>query len=172
MLSLHEAMLKLIETRPFDEITVDDITAQARVGRSTFYRHFATKEELTESIAKVEIDRLVDLTFPLLRQDGSSASCLALAGYVHEHRRLWKVLVNGGASRVMRETFVKKSSTRGVSTLELPPLDIPVNLAAAFGVAAVFEVLSWWLAQSDPAPVDIVADYLDRLAVRPVVPDR
>lgn len=43
---LKEALLEMIESRPFETITVADITDAADVGRSTFYSHYDSKEEL------------------------------------------------------------------------------------------------------------------------------
>lgn len=43
---LKEALLELIRERRYDAITIEDITARADVGRSTFYSHFDSKEDL------------------------------------------------------------------------------------------------------------------------------
>ena len=43
---LKEALLELINEREYEAITVEDITRRADVGRSTFYSHFDSKEEL------------------------------------------------------------------------------------------------------------------------------
>lgn len=43
---LKEALLELIEERDYDGITVQDIADRADVGRSTFYSHYGSKEDL------------------------------------------------------------------------------------------------------------------------------
>lgn len=43
---LKEALLELINARDYDAISIHDITERADVGRSTFYSHFASKDEL------------------------------------------------------------------------------------------------------------------------------
>ncbi len=47
---LVEAFLSLMAEKPFDEITVQDITTQATVNRATFYAHFLDKYALVDSI--------------------------------------------------------------------------------------------------------------------------
>jgi len=166
MKAMQTALLALIEERPFGKITVEDIAARAGTGRSTFYRYYATKEALLDEIATVEIEELFALTFPLLDTSGTRASSLALAKYVDARRKLWTVLLTGGASAVMRAAFVKLAID-SAQNATFANTDIPVELGAVFGVAATIEILSWWLRQPQPVSVDDVAGFLDRLAVRP-----
>src|SRR5438132_8621083 len=44
--SLSSALVKLVEEKRFDDITVQDVIDRADVGRSTFYSHFRDKEDL------------------------------------------------------------------------------------------------------------------------------
>ena len=169
MLLLHDALLSLVESKPFDRITVEDIIEKAGVGRSTFYRHFETKEALIDEIATAEIERLVDLTFPLLNAVDSRPSCVALASYVDAHRSLWRVLLNGGASAIMRETFIKLASARASTSIEGFEPILPVELGVVSGVGATIEILAWWMRQPAPVSVEQMAEYLDRLTVRPAL---
>ena len=43
---LRTALINLILERGWDAVSVSDVCARADVGRSTFYAHFADKEEL------------------------------------------------------------------------------------------------------------------------------
>ena len=166
---LQEALLSLIETKPFDRITVDDIVDKAGIGRSTFYRHFETKEALIDEIASAEIERLVDLTFPLLSAVDSRPTCFALASYVDAHRSLWSILLTGGASAIMRDTFIKLASARAPTSLKGFAPILPIELGVVGGVGATIEILAWWLRQPDPVSVEQMAEYLDRLSVRPFI---
>ena len=143
--------------------------AAAQVSRSTFYRHFATKEAFVEDIAESEIQNLVGYTFPLLSKVDNRAGCLAVVEYVDERRKLWSILLNGGAAGFMRSRFIKLAAEVGPEQLEDAPLDLPLDLGASFGVSATVEVLSWWLRQTEPVPLERVAALVERLAVRPTL---
>src|SRR6185437_2006254 len=47
--ALREALIRLVLERGWDDVSVQDVCARANVGRSTFYLHFADKEELLVS---------------------------------------------------------------------------------------------------------------------------
>jgi AcrR family transcriptional regulator len=166
---LRGGLLGLIETQSLEAITIDDIAEAAQVSRSTFYRHFATKEAFVEDIAASEVQHLVSHTFPLLSSVDNRAGCLAVVEYVNERQKLWSILLNGGAAAFMRSRFIKLAGEAGPAQLEDAPLDLPPDLGAAFGVSAVVEVLSWWLRQTDRVPLSKVAALIDRLAVRPTL---
>ncbi len=48
--AIISAFKEVLQTTPFDKITVGDISARATVNRQTFYYHFADKFDLTDTI--------------------------------------------------------------------------------------------------------------------------
>lgn len=45
---IMEALLLLMDKKPFESITITDITKKAGVARLTFYRHYENKEQIIE----------------------------------------------------------------------------------------------------------------------------
>lgn len=43
---ITEALFRLMEDTPYNEITVSDVARKAGVGRATFYRYFSSKEDV------------------------------------------------------------------------------------------------------------------------------
>ncbi len=161
--ALRTALLSLIERKPLDQISVREIAAEANVHYATFFRHHATKEALLDSVAAEQIDRLVELTVPVLDSVDRQAAVRALCCYVDEHRLLWTVLLTGGAAGAMRDELLRIS--RGIAEERAPPESwIPVDLAVNCTVSLIFETLAWWLAPpQDTVPIARAAQMLDRL---------
>src|SRR4026209_1820196 len=50
--ALGDALVALMQEKPFDTITVQDVLDRAKAGRSTFYTHYSGKDELLMSDAE------------------------------------------------------------------------------------------------------------------------
>lgn len=167
--ALREALLALLPQKPFDQVTVRDICAQARVHYATFFRHHPTKEALLDDIAKDQIRRLTALTLAIRDADDYLAGLMALCQYVDDHRGLWAILLNGGAGSAMREEWLRQS--REVAARETSVNSwLPQELGTICAASLIAETLAWWVAQpEDVHDVEEVARILHRLLVNSVI---
>src|SRR5262249_58428387 len=99
--TLRAALLQLLTTRPFAEITIRDICARASIGYATYFRHYPGKKELLDDLAAAEIADLLAHAVPILYAEDSHAACLALCRAVERRRRLWSALLTGGAAAAL-----------------------------------------------------------------------
>ena len=155
-------MLTLLERKPFAQITVREIVAEAGLNYATFFRHHSTKEALLDHIAADQIRRLVELTLPVLDHADSYAAVLTLCRYVRTHDALWTILLTGGAAGAMREELL--AIARGLAVERAPQKGwLPVALGVKCAVSLIFETLAWWLSDAANAEIDEVASILHRL---------
>lgn len=56
--ALGDALVALMQEKPFDSITVQDVLDRAHVGRSTFYSHYSDKDDLLMSDADEFFERV------------------------------------------------------------------------------------------------------------------
>ena len=56
--SIYIAFTELINTKDYDDITIQDILNESNIGRSTFYTHFKTKNDLLLSISQNIFDHV------------------------------------------------------------------------------------------------------------------
>lgn len=164
--ALRGALLALLEEKPFEQVTVRDITARANVGYATFFRRYPDKETLLHDVAAREISQLLAMTLPILFTVDSRASTQALCAYLWEHRKLWSALLTGGAAATLKQEFVRLAQEQAALSQSHHSW-LPGDLGVVFSVSATVEMLAWWLSQAEPPSVAEMAEILDRLVVTP-----
>lgn len=161
--ALRDALLALLERKPFDQITVRDICAEAGLHYATFFRHHPTKESLLDAVAAEQIERLVDLTLPIHFESGNRFAWYELCAYVEEHRALWTTLLNGGAAAAMRDEWLRRAQAVAEGHEAIGSW-LPKDLGTICSVSLIADTLSWWLAQEEGAySVEQASTILERL---------
>ena len=170
--ALRGALLKLLQSKPLEQISILDIAAKAQIGYTTFFRHHPTKESLLDELAAEELQRLVSLTSPLVNGRGAFTAAKMFLSYVEKQRALWSTLLTGGAAATLREQFLRIALAEGErqrrQQLRRETWPAP-EIATRLVVGGTLEVLQWWLRQAKPAPIDEVARILDRVVIMPIV---
>ena len=168
--ALRDALLALLEERPFDAITIRDLAARAGAGYATFFRHYPDKGSLLADLAADEISALLALALPILDEADTHAACVALCSYVDARRHLWSVLLTGGAAGNLREEFIRQAHQ--IAAARPTPDDsawLPKEVAVVFGVSGTVEILAWWLQHGRDHSLEQVAQILDRLVIAPIL---
>jgi AcrR family transcriptional regulator len=164
---LKDALLSLIDERDYDAITVADITRRADVGRSTFYVHFNSKEDLLFDgferalLALAEHDSArgsrpgFRFSLPLLRHIGTQRR-FALATMVHgANARIRKQTIAIFAN-VVRHELARASARRATGDARL--LDAQVHAVAG----AFLGLVSWWLTEGSRVAPEAVDQMFQR----------
>jgi AcrR family transcriptional regulator len=161
---LKEALLALIDERDYEAITVGDITRRADVGRSTFYVHFTSKEDLLFdgfeaallALARQEAPRGsrpgFRFSLPLLRHIGTQRR-FALATMVHGANARIRKQTLAIFANVVRHELARASPRRPGGDARL--LDAQVHAVAG----AFLGLVTWWLTEGSrvtPEAVDQV----------------
>ena len=56
--AIKSALIAVMSTKPFDHITIQDLSDKANVGRRTVYLHYRDKYDLLDQLVKEHIDEL------------------------------------------------------------------------------------------------------------------
>lgn len=165
--ALQQALLVLVERKPFERIAIKEITAQAGVSYPVFFRQYRSKEDLLGDIAAREVRNLVGFGLAVADPITGSGGGATLCAYVDGHRTLWTTLLTAGAASIMRGEFIRLSKEIA-GTRSADDRGLPLDLAVSVSSSVIFETLAWWLRQPPDYPIDNVAALLETLAIHPV----
>ena len=162
--ALGDALVELMQEKPFDSITVQDVLDRAQVGRSTFYSHYSDKDDLLMSDADEFFESIAmalsfhgdtsERVFPVreffLHIIDASRFVAALkdSGKIHENFELAQGHFARGIERRLSEI------PRGA---QIPPDERPIIAFAHAG--ALLSLLRWWIDRGMKEP----AEEMDRL---------
>jgi AcrR family transcriptional regulator len=163
---LADALVALALEKGYDAVTIRDITDQADISYSTFFRHFPDKDSLLMSMMQTVIADLRDL---LQHQQSASESGTILFRHVAENNNLYRVLLGGLNSSAIVQRV------QGLITAEyLRDLDgkvegsIPKEIAANHVAASALALVKWWLDNDMPYSPERMGDIYQVLVMQPV----
>lgn len=161
---MYKGLVELLDSKEFNSITVSDIVRQAQVGRTTFYRHFDTIEDILVWRCSMTIQELkqfahqyfqlhpVPTTIPLLKP---------LLLYFEKDSELVEVLIKAERTHLLQRALPNLARERFdyiQNLLDIPEayLDYWVEMTSAMGT----QCLVHWVNTGKQPPPDELADGL------------
>src|ERR1051325_1843295 len=160
--ALGDALIALMQEKPFDTITVQDVLDRAHVSRSTFYSHYSDKDDLLMSDA----DEFFQALSMALSEHGDKSDRVfpvrEFFAHLSDVQPFFKALVKSGKYQenmdLARGHFargIERRLTELPRSQSIPPHELP---AIAFTHAgALLSLLAWWLdrgMRESPAEMD------------------
>ena len=160
--ALGDALVALMQEKPFETITVQDVLDRAHVSRSTFYSHYSDKDDLLMSDAE---DFFEALSMALSAHGDKSDRVFPVQeffAHLSDVQPFYKALVKSGKFQENME-LARGHFARGIErrlaelprSQSIPAKELP---AIAFTHAgALLSLLKWWLdrgMKESPAEMD------------------
>lgn len=168
--ALQQALLDLIEQKPWPEITVEDLTEAADIARPTFYAHFPDKAALLEDATQQllgELSERVLAASPRNEPVYRGAGVAEIFRHADEHRALYRLLTGAEGSGRPRTALV--TVLRGLAASVFEPLaeslggtpPLPMHeITAAFTGAGVAVLHDWLRGEIEGAPEDVAVRFM------------
>ncbi len=177
---LQKAHLSLILEKGYEATTVEDICEAANVGRSTFYAHYTSKDDLRrsglENLRRLLVDRQEDAQARSGDiRDRSLGFSLTMFEHARDHIDLYRALVGGRGGAIALSTIrqILSDLVRNelVATADKKSADaISCELAVQYVVGALMAVMTWWLDGGAKLPPQRVDAMFRRLATEGIMP--
>lgn len=166
--ALGDALIALMQEKPFETITVQDVLDRAHVSRSTFYTHYSDKDDLLMSDAEEFFESLAMALSA--RGDKSDRVFPVQEFFTHlaDVQPFYKALVKSGKFQENME-LARGHFARGIERRlsELPRASsIPANELPAIAfthAGALLSLLTWWLDRGMREPPEQMDDLFHRM---------
>jgi len=159
---LGKALVQLIQQKPLDEVTVQEVLDRSSVGRSTFYLHFRNKDDLLLSQLEEFLETMS--TALSVRKEVSHRVAPVAELFVHigDQQKLYRALADSGRLNdffdLAQGYFARGIEQRLTESKRLPKLlqrELAVRAFALTG--CLLSLLRWWLdrgAKEPPSDMD------------------
>lgn len=176
---LQQALIELIGERGYEALTIQDMVDRANVGRTTFYLHYSSKDDVFMSCHEAIVSEFHSF------QPGSRAEPLSpeappgmTAAYRHllEARALLSPIFQGKDSPQILRRIRDRSAQEIKASLRAAFAEadgaIPFDVLAHYLAGAQIALVQWWLERRQPHTPETLArafHRVQRAAIRDAV---
>lgn len=166
--AIYDALTKLLRKRRFEDITVQEIIDEANIGRSTFYSHFETKDQLLEQMCDEMFSHVFsESLMPEKSHDFSvnhedlKALLEHLLWHIKDHEDNISSIMYGESEKIFTRYFsgyLEKAFAGLVSNLDV---DVSEEFKKQFVFGSFINTVKWWIANGlKQTPGEIIDAYL------------
>ena len=169
--AIYDAFEALMAKGHYSQVTVAQIIEQADIGRSTFYAHFETKDELTEQICAEMFDHIFEgvdshcVTHAQLETPDLKGKLAHLLYHLRDAH-------SGVAGKLLMEGephftayFRSKLIELFRSDMASAPISMPSDLLDEMLVSAYCQAVSWWFEHGCATNPEELAGWFEEFAL-------
>ena len=163
---IRDSFLRLLEKKPFEQITVRDLCEEADVNRATFYRYYpdlyALNDELADDLFQKMFTDLAEKSarFGKSRETSVKDRFLEALTIIEENKRLCLILLgNPAGSFTLR---LRSAFEKAIYLHDDYRLMQETDLMMSYMIGGVISAVHAWLVSGCAVNKDTFADMLDR----------
>lgn len=152
---LKEALVKLLENKPIEKVSVLEICQTAEINRTTFYKYYGSQYDL---MSDIQDDFLRELEINL-REKENLYSLQNILTYIDTHRDACRILLKSATSNGFLETVLSQSLITEQLETRIDPeqSEISRKYIKEFVVYGSYSVIRKWLLSDQPEPPEEIA---------------
>lgn len=149
--ALRQALLTLMEDKPFSAISITEIVEQANYNRGTFYTNYESKEALLDDIISELIEKLL-LSFrapyeklEYFHVEQLQANSVKLFEHIYENSAIYMVLMKSDMLMVLKEKMFNALKNIAMEELVYTKNDIDEELMRVYSMHALLGLVFHWV---------------------------
>lgn len=152
---LAKSLYQLLETTPFEKLTIQNICDNAMVHRTTYYQHFTSKEELLIYTLEDFRTKLFSVTHNNMDHNSPKQMFLHLSTffvkYVQTNRNLIKKIASniGGDLLISKISYAYEQNILELLNASPREFAVPKPMISQFFTGGIIKILLNWLGSDD-----------------------
>ncbi|MGN0287447.1 MAG: TetR/AcrR family transcriptional regulator [Atopobiaceae bacterium] len=167
--AIYQAFESLVNEEPYAQITVAQIIERADIGRSTFYAHFQTKDELLDDMCTQIFDHIFEgvnthcITHRALNDTDLEGRLAHLLYHLRDnYASICGKLLKEGEPHFTRyfSTRLRELIQKGTPSI---PEGVPQDLALDMYVSSFRQAVVWWVDRGEKDDPEQLASWYARV---------
>jgi AcrR family transcriptional regulator len=153
--ALIGALIELMAVKNYDTISIMEIVEKANVGRSTFYAHYQTKDDLVKSGFERILDETLNHIVLSKNEQNLTVDTTMLFQHAAGHYHLYKALMWGSGFKILTkdELYILSEKLQQRLSQFFPDEDkisVPLSVLSNSFSGNLLILLKWWLDNKMP----------------------
>ncbi len=178
--ALQNAFIQLILEHGYDNVTIEEITERADLGRTTFYLHFNDKEDLLmqaiDSICDDFIQKHKTVISRIDNHQKHNQDKLQLNldrdiiyhifSHARDNANLYKVMLSGeGGAQASRRfaSIIQDETIKRLNNLQNHQIKVPAEVFGVSFAGNLMTLITWWLENKQPYPIETMVKYFQQM---------
>lgn len=170
--AIYKGFIELLDTKSYSSITVSNIIEKANIGRSTFYQHFESKDEIPKEM-------FIDFFSHILHKEKNLTNMEHPKNYnMGKYEKLTHILYHlkdenfdiiklldsavGDLAVPYFESFIKDISTDIIKSNKMFNRNIPIDFQISLFVSSFMQTIRWWHKQGlKEKPEKVISHFIN-----------
>lgn len=164
--ALKEALFKILETKPFNQISVTELTEMADINRATFYFYY---DDACDMILKLQEEVYKEFELIILRNEPLDSVAdlkyylLSILDFCKKNAEMCKFLLTSDTATVHYRKIVKIIARNAPNTAKLYPETSAKRYLTTYAVYSIIGVIAAWLTEGMKISEEELAETLVKI---------
>lgn len=179
-LSIKNALYALLKEKPFEEISVIDITKKAMINRSTFYLHYKDKESLIQSLSE-EMFEEIEVYSSLITKENLDRSkkyhtpfphIVPILTYIKENPDFFKLIILSSYKHTFYLNLANRLSEKAIPLFsEIKPDKLVLNYGPSILINVISCILTKWIKNDMKESPEEIAKLITKIVLAVITVD-
>lgn len=169
--SIKNVFFELLEEKPFEKITVSDITGRAMINRATFYLHYKDKFDLMEQIENETLEKFAsfislvtdDTLQKVYKGQQPLPHILPILTYIEENPQFFILIAKNHTSMLFYQKIAQRYYDYFVDILSIKKEGIWSDYFSTAAISMLSSILNKWIERGMQEPKEEMAEWITRL---------